>query len=210
MIASSAAPASPPSSVLGRPPGRHAWVGLALLLAACTSGCASAPSEGTELAAGVTARAPGDLLPTGSALPPLKASDHRGEPVDLAALGGMPTVIYFYPKDATPGCTTEACAFRDAWDKYEAAGVRVLGVSADDAASHKAFAAEHSLPFGLIADTSREWAAAFGVATSMGMPQRVTFLVGRDGKVAHVYPKVDPGVHAAEILADVTGLPAAP
>ncbi|RYE87040.1 MAG: peroxiredoxin, partial [Myxococcales bacterium] len=113
-------------------------------------------------------------------------------------------VVYFYPKDGTPGCTKEACAFRDVWGKYQAAGVRVLGVSEDDQASHKKFADEHRLPFSLVADDG-SWARAFGVSTTLGMPSRVTFLIDAGGKVARVYPDVDPGVHAERVLGDATG-----
>ena len=147
------------------------------------------------------------LLPVGSATPDLRAKDQHGAERSLAAERGHPTVVYFYPKDATPGCTKEACAFRDAWDRYKAARVQVFGVSGDDVASHADFAKEQKLPFPILADTSGAWATAFGVPKTLGMTKRVTFLLDKDGKVAKVYPDVDPGVHAADVLADATALP---
>ena len=143
------------------------------------------------------------LLGAGASAPSVQGVDQNGAPVTLAAERGHPVVVYFYPKDGTPGCTKEACAFRDVWGKYQAAGVRVLGVSEDDQASHKKFADEHRLPFSLVADDG-SWARSFGVSTTLGMPSRVTFLIDAEGKVAHVYPDVDPGVHAERVLGDAT------
>jgi peroxiredoxin Q/BCP len=109
-------------------------------------------------------------------------------------------VIYFYPKDASPGCTTEACAFRDAWDRYTHAGVSVIGVSSDSPESHRAFLEKKHLPFALAADESGAVAASYGVPKRLWGYSRVTFLVGSNGKVARVWPDVDPGVHADEVL----------
>lgn len=139
------------------------------------------------------------LLAEGSEAPALAKAAHDGTAIDLRALG-KPAIVYFYPKDGTPGCTTEACAFRDVWSNYESAGVMVIGVSMDDDASHKAFADEHELPFPLIADTEGTWAKSFGVPATAGFTQRVSFLLDAEGKVAKVYPGVDPGVHADEVL----------
>jgi len=164
------------------------WGLLALLATPVPAfGCAGTP-EATL--------APGDPAPT------LAKTAHDGTTIDLADLGGRPAVIYFYPKDGTPGCTTEACAFRDVWSKYEEAGVLLVGVSTDSDESHRKFAAEHELPFPLIADEDQAWAKAFGVGTTLGMVARDTFLIGRNGKIAKVYRGVDPGVHAEEVLAD--------
>lgn len=143
------------------------------------------------------------LLPAGSSVPALRAMDHLDHPVDLGAEQGHVLVLFFYPKDGTPGCTKEACSFRDVWSRYEAAQVRVIGVSSDDAASHKQFAQEHQLPFSLVSDTSGEWARAFGVTSTFGMYSRVTFVIGSDGKVSKVYPNVDPGVHAERVLTEI-------
>lgn len=126
--------------------------------------------------------------------------------MSIAAERGRFVVVYFYPRDETPGCTKEACAFRDAWTRLEEGGITVIGVSSDDAASHAEFAKKHSLPFALVADTDHAWAKAFGVSSRLGMYQRVSFLIDRTGKVARVYPEVDPAQHATQILADALAL----
>jgi peroxiredoxin Q/BCP len=165
-------------------------------LASLVLGCAAAQRTG-----GGTG-----LLPAGSAAPDLSGVDQDGKPRALKETLGSPTVVYFYPKDETPGCTKEACAFRDVWKKYEDAGVKLFGVSRDTASSHQAFAGKHKLTFPLISDENGVWAAAFGVATRLGMYQRVTFLLGRDGKVLKVYDNVNPGVHALDVLKDIEAL----
>ncbi|MCA9660343.1 MAG: peroxiredoxin [Myxococcales bacterium] len=145
-------------------------------------------------------------IAVGATAPAVSATDHNGQTIDLAALRGKPVLVYFYPKDGTPGCTKEACAIRDIWSRFEAAGVVVLGVSSDDANSHADFAKEHSLPFSLIADTDLTWAKAFGVESSFKVIHRTSFLIDSEGKVAKIYVDVDPGVHAEEVLADVASL----
>ena len=145
------------------------------------------------------------LLGVGANVPALSSVDQDGAPVALAAERGHPVVVYFYPKDGTPGCTREACAFRDVWTRYLTAGVKVVGVSADSQSSHKKFATEHRLPFSLVADEDGLWARSFGVSSTFGMDSRVTFLIGPDGTITHVYPDVDPGVHAERVLGDATG-----
>jgi peroxiredoxin Q/BCP len=158
--------------------------------------------------AACTSSTPPEAAPKiGAEAPDLTQTAHNGEVIELRKLG-RPAIVYFYPKDETPGCTAEACAFRDAWDRYDAEGVAVIGVSADSNESHREFAEEHELPFPLIADEELQWAHAFGVETTMGMTHRVSFLLDRDGRIAKVYPKVDPGVHAEEILDDVAALKA--
>lgn len=159
---------------------------------------------GLLVVAGCTSNGP--RLTTGAQAPALSAQAHDGSTVDLRSLGGKPTIVYFYPKDGTPGCTTEACAFRDVWQKYEEAGVLVVGVSADSNESHAEFAKEHELPFPLIADEEGTWAEAFGVGATLGMASRDSFLIGPDGTIAKVYPGVDPGVHADEVLRDAKSL----
>ena len=146
------------------------------------------------------------LLPQDHDAPALSAVDQRGAPVALAKEKGHFVVVYFYPRDETPGCTKEACAFRDAWTQLSEGGITVIGVSSDDAASHAEFAKKHSLPFSLVPDTDHAWATAFGVSSKLGMYQRVSFLIDKKGKVARVYPDVDPGIHASQILADVLAL----
>jgi peroxiredoxin Q/BCP len=143
------------------------------------------------------------LLPVGAEAPDVSAPDQTGTVKSLAAERGKPVVVFFYPKDGTPGCTKEACAFRDAWDKYKAAGVQVFGVSADDVKSKEQFAKEERLPFPILADPDHEWSTAFGVGTKLGMMERVSFLIGPDGKIAKVYPDVDPGLHASAVLDDI-------
>lgn len=145
------------------------------------------------------------LLEVGALAPDLSATAHDGTAISLRALG-KPAVVYFYPKDGTPGCTKEACAFRDIWTEFEKAGVLVIGVSTDDDASHREFAAEHELTFPLIADTQKTWADAFGVSVKAGFTERVSFLLDANGKLANVYPGVDPGVHAREVLDDAAKL----
>lgn len=145
------------------------------------------------------------LLAAGAETPDLQATAHDGTTVDLRNLG-KPAVVYFYPADDTPGCTAEACAFRDIWSEYEAAGVLVIGVSTQDLESKRAFADKHELPFPLVADIDERWAKSFGVRVRGGYAERVSFLLDRNGKIAKVYPGVDPGVHAREVLADAAGL----
>lgn len=155
---------------------------------------------------GCAGRSGDAMLAVGAPVPALRTVAHDGTEVDLTRLEGKPLLVYFYPKDSTPGCTKEACAFRDVWQRYQEAGVRVVGVSADSDESHRAFAKEHALPFPLIADEELVWTNAFGVDTTLGMTSRESFLVGADGKVAKVYRGVDPGVHAHEVLADAKAL----
>ena len=140
----------------------------------------------------------------GDMAPALVATGSNGVKVELGAYKGKFVVVYFYPKDDTPGCTKEACAFRDAWSKLEKGGVFVIGVSHDDNASHKAFADKLKLPFPLVADPDGNVGKMFGVKTVKDTYyERVSFPIGPDGKVKKVYPKVDPAVHVDEILADV-------
>jgi peroxiredoxin Q/BCP len=124
-----------------------------------------------------------------------------GSVARLSALRGHQAVVYFYPADETPGCTKEACAFRDAFKEYEALGVTIFGVSRDSAESHDEFQTKHALPFPLVADENGALSRAYGVSSTFGLDSRVTFLVGVDGRIAHVWPDVDPGVHAKEVIA---------
>jgi peroxiredoxin Q/BCP len=141
------------------------------------------------------------LLAVGAAAPEVIGYDVSGTEVKLSSLAGkQKAVVYFYPKDGSPGCTTEACAFRDAWDKYTRAHVAVIGVSTDSTESHTAFLKKKNLPFALAADESGVVAAGYGVPKRLWGDSRVTFLVGTDGKIAHVWPDVDPGIHADEVL----------
>jgi thioredoxin-dependent peroxiredoxin len=167
-------------------------IGAATLLAAgALPGCGPAkrPDGGTG------------LLPVGAIAPDVEGHDPSGKIIHLSEVRGNPAVVYFYPKDGTPGCTTEACAFRDAFKGYEAKHIVVFGVSRDSTDSHAKFAAHHALPFPLVADEDGAISRAYGVSQFLGMDARVTFLVAADGRVAHVWPNVDPGVHADQVLA---------
>ncbi len=130
-----------------------------------------------------------------------------GERVSLSELRGKFVVLYFYPKDNTPGCNREACGFRDAFDEIARRGAVIVGVSADSAKSHERFARKFELPFPLIADENRSVCEAYGVwgpKSFMGMSfmgiHRVTFLIAPDGRVRRVWPKVKVANHAAEVL----------
>jgi peroxiredoxin Q/BCP len=110
-------------------------------------------------------------------------------------------VLYFYPKDGTPGCTKEACAFRDAWDRLGAAGAAVVGVSVDSVASHAAFKQKHALPFPLLSDPSGRILEAYGVPRSpQGYAARTTFVIDANGMIRRIFPEVDPAVHVEEVL----------
>ncbi len=156
------------------------------------------------------ARARGaDLLPVGAVAPQVVGIDPAGKPIKLSDEKGKFAVVYFYPKDETTGCTKEACAFRDSYDKFVKAGVTIFSVSRDSDASHKGFREHYKLPFPMVSDTSGDVQKAYGVPSMLpgtSMVSRVTFLVGPDGKIAHVWPKVDPVVNAREVLDTVAQL----
>jgi len=164
--------------------------------ASTESGSAPASSSG----AGASAAA-GGLLAVGASAPDIEATAQDGEKVKLADLRGKPVVVYFYPKDGTPGCTAEAQGIRDQWEPLKQTGAVVIGVSTDDAESHKAFAEKHSLPFLLLPDPDGNIAKAFGVPLTLGRAKRVTFVIDKQGKIAKVYPQVSPKGHAEELLA---------
>jgi thioredoxin-dependent peroxiredoxin len=143
----------------------------------------------------------GGLLAVGAHAPDIEGKDAKGQAVRLSDRRGSVSIVYFYPKDGTPGCTKEACAFRDTFDRFNQRGVTIFGVSRDDEASHAKFRAEHSLPFPLVADPSGTIQKAYGVPDKMpGLASRVTFLVAADGRIAKVWPDVDPAVHADEVF----------
>lgn len=146
------------------------------------------------------------LLPQGAPAPEVVGKTRAGEEVRLSGLRGHATVVYFYPQDETPGCTKEACAFRDAWKELAKADVAVLGVSVNSEERHRAFQRSHELPFPLVSDEGGVVAAAYGVPKRLWGYDRVTFLVDRDGKIARVWPSVDPAVHARDVLAEASKL----
>jgi peroxiredoxin Q/BCP len=125
----------------------------------------------------------------GDNAPDLELSTHGGEQITLADYHGKKAVvIFFYPKDGTPVCTKEACAFRDAYEDFVEAGAVVIGISSDSAAQHQEFASNHRLPFLLVSDTDGEARRAFGVPRSMGLlPGRVTYVIDKQGVVRHVF-----------------------
>jgi peroxiredoxin Q/BCP len=139
----------------------------------------------------------------GEAAPDFLARDQTGAVRRFDRLrAGAWTVLYFYPRDGTPGCTAEACAFRDAWDRFAEAGVRVVGVSTDSPEDHARFAEEHELPFVLLSDPGGEVLARYGVPSMLGLAARVSFLIDDRGVIVAVYRDVDPGLHVEEILED--------
>jgi peroxiredoxin Q/BCP len=147
------------------------------------------------------------MLPVGSPAPEVVGTDAKGSTFKLSAQKGHYAIVYFYPKDDSAGCTREACAFRDAFDKFVAAGVTIFGVSRDPAPSHEAFMKKYTLPFPLVPDPSGAVQKAYRVPSlHEGIAARVSFLIGPDGKVARVFPDVDPGVHAKELLGVIASL----
>jgi len=145
----------------------------------------------------------------GDAAPEFELSDQHGQLHSLEDYRDQWVVLYFYPKDDTPGCTTEACAFRDNIFAYKELNAQILGVSLDDLESHKAFAEEYGLPFPLLADVEGLAATSYGVKTRMlGMTvaKRQTFIIGPDGIIAKHYEKVDPDEHSAQVLVDLKKL----
>ncbi len=182
---------------------------------AATSGATSAPgaasatgSPGSEVsqtapntsAATGAATSEATLLSVGSDAPNIEAVAHSGEQVKLADYRGKVVIVYFYPKDDTPGCTVEAKGIRDDWSRFKSAEAIVLGVSTDDNESHQAFAKKYDLPFLLLPDPKQEIAAAFKVPVQDGYAKRVTFVIDKQGKVAKVFPEVTPSAHSKELL----------
>jgi thioredoxin-dependent peroxiredoxin len=144
----------------------------------------------------------------GDPAPDFTLNSDSGDRVRLSDLRGKPVVLYFYPKDDTPGCTAQACGIRDAWGEFERAGAVVLGVSPDDERSHVKFKEKYELPFALLADTEHATAEDYGVwveknyagKTYMGV-ERSTFVIDADGKIAKELRRVKPDTHAADVLA---------
>jgi peroxiredoxin Q/BCP len=147
------------------------------------------------------------LLREGEPAPDFELESDVGDKVRLSSLRGRPVVLYFYPKDDTPGCTTEACEFRDAYDVFRERGAEVLGVSPDDVTSHEKFKTKHELPFTLLADPDHKVAEDYGVwgerkyagKSYMGI-NRSTFIIDADGKVARAMLGIKPAGHASEVL----------
>jgi thioredoxin-dependent peroxiredoxin len=148
----------------------------------------------------------------GSKAPAFRLPSDAGTPVALKDFAGRTVVLYFYPKDDTTGCTTEACEFRDNWRAVQAAGAVVLGVSPDGVASHQKFKKKYELPFTLLVDADHAVAEAYGAWGEKSMygrkyhgVLRSTFIIDPRGKIARVFAKVKPRGHAAEVLAALAG-----
>lgn len=175
--------------------------GISALLLLAAIGCRkSETSKSTPAASSTATSADSRLLKPGAPVPDVRAASHEGENISLAALRGKSLVVYFYPKDDTPGCTVEAQELRDLHGEIEKSGAVVIGVSTDDSASHRAFAAKHALPFLLLPDTDGRIAEQFGVPLQNGRARRVTFVIGKDGLVKKVFPDVRPAGHGREVL----------
>jgi peroxiredoxin Q/BCP len=148
-----------------------------------------------------------NTLKEGDKAPDFTVTDGEGKTVRLKDLRGKKVVLYFYPKDDTPGCTKEACAFRDSYSKFRKRGIEVLGVSLDSEKSHQKFSRKYDLPFRLLADTDRAVSESYGTygekkfmgRTYMGN-HRMTFLIDEKGKIKKIYSKVKPEEHADEVL----------
>jgi peroxiredoxin Q/BCP len=153
------------------------------------------------------------MLKVGSMAPDFSLPDQTGSIVSLADYLGKWVLLYFYPKDNTPGCTTEACGIRDAWQDFKAAGITVVGVSGDSVKRHQKFIAEFHLPFTLLSDKDRAVIGKYGALgekTMYGKKYmgilRVSYLLDPSGKIRAAYPKVDPATHAEQILKDFASL----
>jgi len=152
------------------------------------------------------------LLTVGAQAPEFTATDQDGKKHALRDFRGKKVIVYFYPKDNTPGCTKEACAFRDNFAEFRQLNVEILGVSIDNEKSHKAFVLKYDLPFTLLADTDKRLVEAYGAWGEKSMygkkymgTNRVTYVIDETGKIAAVFPKVKPDTHADEILAVLQG-----
>jgi peroxiredoxin Q/BCP len=148
-------------------------------------------------------------LTVGMEAPDFASVDQMGREIMLSQFRGQPVVVYFYPKDDTPGCTVEACNFRDNNEEFEKKGVKVLGVSVDTPQSHKKFQDKFGLNFTLVADHSKDISEKYNVLNG-STARRVTYIISRDGKVAHIYPKVTPKDHAIEVMSKLKELKLVP
>ncbi|MCC5664923.1 peroxiredoxin [Nostoc sp. CHAB 5784] len=139
-------------------------------------------------------------LAVGTDAPAFTAKDTKGNTVSLSDFAGKTVVLYFYPKDDTPGCTKQACSFRDAQSQYQSKDIVILGVSADDEVSHQAFTQKYDLNFPLLADTDKSLITAFDVDGG-GYAKRVTYVIDPSGKITHVDTSVNTTTHASDVLA---------
>lgn len=170
---------------------------------AATPAGATTPSASSTAPAGNTPAVSASTveLKAGDPAPPLKLTLQNGNTIDLGSLKGKQVVLYFYPKDDTPGCTVEAQGIRDQWEAFQKAGIEVFGVSLQDAASHTAFIEKHKLPFNLVVDADKKVTESFGVPVRGGeFAARQTFLIGADGNIKQVWREVTPAEHARQVL----------
>ena len=141
------------------------------------------------------------MIEEGKPAPDFELASDSGEIVKLSDLRGQPVVLYFYPKDDTPGCTRQACGIRDAYAEFERAGAKVFGISADSQASHERFKSKYSLPFTLLADPEHTLGEPYGVAQEgKNSYERSTFVIDAEGNVSRVLRRVNPDSHADEVL----------
>jgi thioredoxin-dependent peroxiredoxin len=152
------------------------------------------------------------MIEIGKKAPEFALLDQDGDLRRLSDYRGKPVVLYFYPKDDTPGCTKEACSFRDNFAEFKKAGIQVLGISADDAESHTKFRQKYNLPFTLLADTEKKVVKDYGVwveKTNYGKTywgiSRTTFLIDKNGEIIYAFEKVKPDEHAQEVLEKLSG-----
>ena len=145
------------------------------------------------------------MLTINTQAPDFKLLDQDGKEHSLSYHKGSFILIYFYPKDDTPGCTKEACVIRDAYKDFESNGVKVFGISADTVEKHKAFALKYELPFTLLSDPKKEVIKSYGAAGAL-FTKRVSYLINPEGIIVKTYPKVDPAHHGVEILKDILAL----
>ena len=141
-------------------------------------------------------------LSIGTAAPTFTAKDTNGNVVSLSDFAGKTVVLYFYPKDDTPGCTKQACSFRDAYNEYQGKDLVVLGVSKDDESSHQQFTQKYNLPFPLLADTDGALIKAYDVDGG-GYAKRVTYVIDPNGKITHVDASVNTSNHASDVMAAI-------
>lgn len=182
-----------------------AWAGLvaaALPSLACSR--EKSNSTASTSSAASAPQAPAVPLAAGAPAPDVTFSLQTGEQLALSSLRGKPVVVYFYPKDDTPGCTIEAQEIRDLYQELKRSGAVVIGVSTDPADSHRAFAEKHQLPFLLASDEAGKLAQAFGVPLKNGRATRVSFVIGADGRIKRSFPQVTPKGHAAELLTAIS------
>jgi peroxiredoxin Q/BCP len=142
----------------------------------------------------------GRILQEGERAPDFEAKDQSGRTSSLSSLRGRPVVLYFYPRDDTPGCTAEACSLRDSMSQLRDRGVAVIGVSVDSEESHRKFAAKYGLNFTLLSDRDRKIVRAYGVESPFKTAKRVTYVIGPDGVIKHVFSHVNTSTHALDVL----------